>query len=148
MGQSLPKRGLTTDELINQYRAIITDVIPAWVMFSHGTVVVLRDLPESSKKDVIQSHAIKIMEKYGKVYPGSASGDVNVYPGKHPVTQKQSWIVRFWHEDIWVYVDIEDMDQMSEIPNPFPNQSVVGYFGRDIRQMDAEELQIVHTEFG
>lgn len=141
-----PKRTLTTNDLISRYRAIFTEFIPAWVMFKNGTAVTLRELPDPPTTDNINNYAVDLLENYGKAYPGSASADFRVVPGKHPETMKDSWLVRFWHKDITVYVDVEDEDQFNEMMVYPLNEMDIGFFGRDIREKDANQLEVVHTE--
>lgn len=59
---------------------------------------------------------------------------------------KDSWLVRFWHKDITVYVDVEDEDQFNEMMVYPLNEMDIGFFGRDIREKDANQLEVVHTE--
>ena len=60
-------------DLIHIYKKIIIDQLVSWVLFRHGTCVMLLEQQKN-----IKEQAIKILHEHGSVMSGTPSGD---YPG-------------------------------------------------------------------
>jgi hypothetical protein len=122
---------MDTDELVNVWRAIIVGEGKSWVLFEHGTCVVLMQ-PEND----LSAQAIALLEEWGPVQVGTDSADFNVVElGVHP-----GWVVTCYHPDILVYVPPEEFD------SPEPAEIMIGLVGRSMRDQDAAELHVVHVE--
>jgi len=114
------------------WKQLIIDEEKSWVAFSNGTCVIL-----TKPHDNLKNRAIQIMKKWGPVYIGSSAGDFSTinlsgFPG---------WIVTCHHPDIIIYVSPD------EIPdNQKPDEVLVGIVGRDKRDQDAKQLEVIHVE--
>ncbi|MFX1251920.1 MAG: hypothetical protein ACFFCZ_09950 [Promethearchaeota archaeon] len=117
--------------LVDTWRTIILGEQKSWVMFEHGTCVILMKPQED-----LQAQAREILAEWGPVVPGSSLGDFTVitlknYPG---------WVVEYHHPDILNYVSPNEFEEDE------PDHVSVGYIGRNKRREDAKSLNIVHIE--
>lgn len=122
--------------MVDTWRAIIADEQNSWVMFEHGTRLVLMEPWED-----LQAQARKIMAEQGPVIPGTPAGDftvikLNKYPG---------WLVYYNIPGVLNYVGPDELEEEGT-DDPVALHVVIGYIGRDKRQKDAEALNIVHVE--
>jgi hypothetical protein len=121
------------DPLIETWRRIIVGDEKSWVLFEHGTCVVLMK-PEQD----LAKQAIDLMKEYGPVIVGTPAGDFNVIALKdHP-----GWVVTSHHPDILTYVAPDEVNKAGL----GSDDMMVGLIGRSKRAQDAEELDIVHIE--
>ncbi len=116
------------DPKIEVYRSFLPG--KSWVLFANGTCVVASD-PASD----IRAQAIDILRLHGPVHAGTDTADFNIVdadglPGK---------IITCHHPQILAYVAFE------EAP-PGANELVIGLMGRARRDLDAQELSVVHVE--
>lgn len=123
------------DELVDVWRRILVDVFVggepvSWVLFEHGTCVVLTD-PAGDPAD----QAIGMLREYGPVRIGTSSADMGtIEPDDGP-----GWVVTGHHPDILTYVGPgERRGGRSEL--------AVGLIGRATRDADSHELTVVHVE--
>lgn len=118
------------DDLIETWRSIIQGEGKSWVLFEHGTCVILMQ-PEAD----LAVQATALLAEWGPVHVGTDSADFNVIE----LANSPGWVVTCYHPDILVYVpgDGEGSDT-SEV--------VIGVTGRSIRGQDAEELNMIHIE--
>ncbi len=119
------------DALVDVWRRIIVGSGKSWVLFQHGTCVILMQ-PEHD----LAAQAIEIMKEWGPVHAGSSAGDFSTialedYPG---------WVVTGHHPDMLNYVSPE------ELATEAPSDLVVGLLGRSKRDQDGEDPQVVHVE--
>lgn len=114
-------------ELIATWRALLDDSYTSWVLFRHGTCVVL-DAPD----DEPAARAAALLRNYGPVQAGTDSADFNVVPapGGRLVTCYRPEILVFAGED--------------EAP-PGEDDLLVGLAGRARRARDAAELVPVYV---
>jgi hypothetical protein len=127
---------VTTDSksfnpLIEFWRTIIIGEQKSWVLFKHGTCVILRE-PAAD----LSAQALVLMREWGPVQVGTSAGDFNVIDPVHA----PGWVVTSHHNDIMTYVGPDEMGQ------PNPGDLFVGLFGREKRDRDAHELEIIHVE--
>lgn len=131
-----PKSGATTTiptsiQLIEAWRGIIVDAGKSWVLFSHGTCVIVRrpwiDL---------RAQAVELMREYGPVQAGSPAGDFNVIT----LTGHPGWAVTCHHNDLLTYVAPEELNA------DMRHDVMIGLFGRYKRDRDAAELEVIHVE--
>jgi hypothetical protein len=116
-------------DLVNIYKKVITDPSMSWVLFKHGTCVMLLN-PE---KD-IQTQAIKILKEHGSVVAGTPSGDFEVTK----IPEIKGWIVTGDYPGIMVYVSMVEGKKKKDFE--------IGMIGRTKRELDAKELEVLHIE--
>lgn len=114
------------------WRSIIQGEQKSWVLFEHGTCLILMQ-PEAD----LAAQARQIMATWGPVQVGTPSADFNVISLPNP---PGGWVVTGHHPDMLNYVAPEDGDV------PQPSDLVIGLIGRGTRDQDAHELRIVHIE--
>lgn len=117
--------------LIEVWRSIIVGDEKSWVLFKNGTCVILME-PEAD----LSAQALALMKEWGPVHAGSSAGDF----GTVDLTNAPGWVVTSHHNDILTYVAPD------EIGEPGPTDLVVGLLGREKRDQDARELEIIHVE--
>ena len=118
------------DNQADVWHALITDKQKSWVVFEHGTCVVLVE-PEAD----LEKQAKDLLAAYGPVHAGSSFGDFTVmeleaFPG---------WLVLGHHPDILNYVPPDEFED-----DAAPNDLMVGLIGRQFRDEDAKTLNVVH----
>jgi hypothetical protein len=122
---------MESEDLVKAWRAIIQGDSKSWVLFEHGTCVILTQ-PEAD----LAAQATALLKEWGPVQVATPSADFNVielaeYPG---------WVVTCHHPDILNYVSSDEFD------SPVPGDMMVGLIGRSKRDQDAAELHVVHVE--
>lgn len=123
------------NRMIAIWREILVKEEKSWVVFEHGTCLILLE-PE----DDLKAQAIEIMKLWGSVVPGTSAGDFSVdvwedLPG---------WVVYYHHPDMANYVSPEEFGEESE--DQVRNDMIIGLIGRNKRNDDAQSLKIVHVE--
>ena len=118
-------------DYVEIWRKVIIGDKKSWVLFEHGTCVILME-----PKEDLAAQAIEIMKEYGPVHVGTASADMGItklsnYPG---------WVVSGHHPDMLNYVSPE------ELKTDNPSDVVIGFLGRSKRDADSESLKIIHIE--
>jgi hypothetical protein len=116
-------------ELVDAWRRIIVGQHKSWVLFAHGTVVVL-----VGSTDDLAGKAIGTLREYGPVHPGSPAGDFSCIN----LTAAPGWVVTSHHPDVLTYVAPDEVSEISDL--------VVGLTGRAKRDRDGRELAVVHVE--
>ena len=116
-------------DLINIYKKIITDQSASWVLFKHGTCVMLLE----PQKD-IKEQGVKILREHGSVIPGTTSGDFEVTK----IPEINGWVVTGDYPGIMMYVPSEEGKMKGDFE--------IGIIGRTHREQDAKDLEIVHVE--
>jgi len=119
-----------TDSSVDSWRKIIIGDDKSWVLFEHGTCVILMHPVED-----LGRQAIELMKAWGPVHAGSPAGDFSIvklsqYPGSAVICH---------HPDILNYVSPGEVD-------PGASDVTIGLLGRAKRQQDAEGLVITHVE--
>lgn len=136
---TVPGRGPTTacsmmtavnaEILINVWQRILVNPRASWVLFAHGTCVVLTapgtDLPQQ---------ATEILREFGPVHAGSSAGDFSVINLKG----SEGWAVTGHHPDVLTYVAPDELGDHSTV--------AVGLHGRSKRHRDGTELRIIHVQ--
>ncbi len=118
-------------DLIETWRGIIQGDNKSWVLFEHGTCVILMQ-PQTD----LAAQATALLAEWGPVQVGTDSADFNVIE----LANSPGWVVTCHHPDILVCVpaDGEERSDTSEVE--------IGLIGRSIRGQDAEELNVTHIE--
>ena len=117
--------------LVDIWKGIIKGDGKSWVLFEHGTCVVLME-PE----DNLGEQAKGLLREFGPVHAGSPAGDFGVIR----LRDAPGWVVTGQHQDILTYVSPD------ELTDPSPKDLSVGIRGRTKRGQDAAELNIIHIE--
>jgi hypothetical protein len=118
-----------TNEAAATWRRIIIGEQKSWVLFAHGTCVILM-APEGD----LATQARDLLREYGPVHVGSPAADFSVID----LEPLPGWIVTCHHPDVLTYVEDDGEIEASEL--------VVGLTGRGQRDLDGRELSVVHVE--
>ncbi len=120
-----------SDALIDTWRKIIVGDQKSWVLFQNGTCVILME-PEPD----LAQQAVALLREWGPVHAGTPSADFSIIElAEHP-----GWVVTCHHNDILTYVSPE------EFSTEAPNELMIGLLGRQLRDQDASELEVIHVE--
>ncbi|MDO8583062.1 MAG: hypothetical protein Q7R51_00855 [bacterium] len=118
------------NELIRVYKKILKGNFVGWVIFSHGTCVVVPHIDKAIRDD-----AISILQKYGKVIPGTPLGDFNITSLKDSL----GWVVTGGSPDILNFIAIDETKEKSD-------DVKIGLLARKRKELDAKELKVIHVE--
>ena len=119
------------DSLIELWRKIIIGDDKSWVLFKHGTCVIIM-VPE----DDLVVQATALMKQWGPVHAGSPAGDFSTIT----LDDGLDWVVTSHHNDIFTCVTSEEIGPVGA------TDLVVGLLGRSKRDQDAQELEVLHVE--
>jgi hypothetical protein len=119
------------ESLAEVWRRLIVGADKSWVVFAHGTCVVLTSPTDGD----LAAQAVDILREWGPVHAGSAAGDF----GTITLDPPPGWVVTGHHPDVLTYVAPDDVP-------PSPRDLVIGLAGRHKRKLDATELQVIHVE--
>lgn len=119
------------NDLAEVWRNIVVGDSKSWVLFEHGTCVIVME-PEAN----LAGQARKLLAEWGPVHAGSSYGNfavmhLDTFPG---------WIVTCHHPDILNYVPPDEFNEEE------PPGVMIGMIGRLAREQDAEELSVIHVE--
>ncbi|MDT0466431.1 hypothetical protein [Streptomyces gibsoniae] len=120
---------MNTEILVGVWKRLLTDPRKSWVLFEHGTCVVLTT-PDGD----LSEQATKILGEFGPVHAGSSAGDFGVIN----VKDADGWVVTGHHQDVLTYVGPDEPSGQEDF--------AVGLCGRSKRHQDATELRVVHVE--
>jgi hypothetical protein len=120
---------MNTEILVDVWKRLLTDPRKSWVLFEHGTCVVLT-APDGD----LAEQATKILGEFGPVHAGSPAGDFGVIN----VKDADGWVVTSHHQDVLTYVGTDEPSGQEDF--------AVGLCGRSKRHQDGTELRIVHVE--
>jgi hypothetical protein len=115
--------------LVDAWRRLLTGSGKSWVLFAHGTCVVL----EHPTGDVAEQ-AVGILGEFGPMHVATAAGDFRVLE----LNQGEGWLVTSHHPDVITFVPRDDPED--------PSHLAVGLLGRSRRDLDGTELSVVHVE--
>ncbi|HST05083.1 MAG TPA: hypothetical protein VLQ48_10140 [Chloroflexia bacterium] len=118
-------------QLVEIWRKLVSDPQKSWVLFEHGTCVVL---PQPGAD--LAAQATALLAEWGPVHVGTDSADFNLFE----VDTGPGWVVTCHHPDILVYVAA---DKTHTLPS---SDIVIGLLGRSNRDQDAHELKVAHVE--
>lgn len=121
--------GVETDILIDVWRRLLIDPRASWVLFEHGTCVVL---PAPAGDLAAQAEAV--LREFGPVYVGSPAADFSVITPN----DVEGWVVTGHHPDVLTYVAPDELPEAADF--------AVGLQGRSQRDLDGTELRVVHVE--
>ena len=115
----------SSEQLINIYKKVIEPKLKDWVVFEHGTCVILYHLPKD-----LEVEAKEVLQKYGPVYPGTSTADFTV------TKVDSGWIVTGDQPGILNYVSEEEGKGQEDFE--------IGLLGRDQKEQDSKELKVVY----
>ncbi|MEU9398636.1 hypothetical protein [Streptomyces sp. SID4985] len=118
-----------SDILIDAWKRLLTDPGKSWVLFEHGTCVVL-----TAPEDDLAAQATDILRVFGPVHGGGPAGDFRVIE----VEDIEGWVVTGHHPDVLTYVTPDEPGGQDHLS--------VGLCGRAQRDRDGTELHVVHVE--
>jgi hypothetical protein len=119
------------NDLVEIWRSIIQGDSKSWVLFEHGTCVILMQ-PEVD----LAAQAKVLLAEWGPVQVGTDSADFNVIE----LENGSGWVVTCHHPDILTFVPADE-DKADE-----PAEIMIGLMGRSVRDEDAKELKVIHIE--
>ncbi len=122
---------MNTETLRDIWQRLLADPHKSWVLFEHGTCVVLT-APEGE----LAEQATGILREFGPVHAGSSAGDFGVIDPE----DVEGWVVTGQHNDVLTYVGPDEPGDQSQI--------AVGLCGHSKRHRDGTELNVVHVEDG
>ena len=117
-------------QLVDVYKKMLTGNFQGWVLFEHGTCVVIPKASQSLRDD-----AIAVLGKHGQVIPGTPLGDFGLVELKDHL----GWVVTGNHPDILNFVSPDEVQGKAE-------DAKIGLFGRSKRELDAKERVVIHIE--
>jgi hypothetical protein len=121
---------MSENEWVEAWRNIIRGAEKSWVLFAHGTCVILME-----PKGDLSAQATELMKEYGPVCVGTSSGDFSVID----LVKDQGWAVSCHHNDILTLVLPREMARGAP-------EIAIGMYGRSKREQDASELRVIHVE--
>jgi hypothetical protein len=124
-----------SSELVRAWRAALNNPDKSWVLFEHGTCVVLMK-PEAD----LAEQATFLLREFGPVHGGSSFGDF----GTIKLEDGRGWVVTSHHNDILTFVGPSEV-VLREI-DPDDEAVAVGLLGRSKRGRDAEQLRVLYVE--
>ncbi|MER6072199.1 hypothetical protein ABT187_25750 [Streptomyces sp. NPDC001817] len=122
--------GVDTETLIDAWRRLLAGSGKTWVLFEHGTCVVL----ERPAGQDLAAQATGILREFGPVRVGGPAGDFRVLE----LHNGEGWLVTGHHPDVVTFVPLDDSAD--------PSHLAVGILGRSRRDRDGTELHVVHVE--
>lgn len=129
-GSGAGGRPLTRNEYIAAWRAAAGGPDESWVLFEHGTRVVLPD-PTGD----LAGRAVEVLREWGAVLPGTSAGDFIALE----LDGGRGWLVTSHHDDISTFVGPAEVSATAD-------DGDVGRYGRAKRGRDAEGLRVIHVE--
>ncbi|WP_437033435.1 hypothetical protein [Streptomyces sp. enrichment culture] len=123
--------GVNPETLIDVWQRLLADPGKSYVLFEHGTCVVLT-APEGE----LAEQAVALLRQFGPVRAGSSAGDFGVIDPR----DADGWIVTGHHNDVLTYVGPDEPQDRSDL--------AVGLLGRSKRHRDATGLNVVHVRDG
>lgn len=114
----------SSEDLISIYKKVIEPKLKDWVVFEHGTCVILYHPPKD-----LETEAKEVLQKYGIVVPGTPSGDFNV------TKVDTGWIVTGDQPGILNYVTEEEGKDKEDYE--------IGLLGRNQKELDTKGLKII-----
>ena len=134
-GFCTPKNNLTdkitADRLIGCVTKAINPKFKTWVLFSHGTYIIIEDTSIVDKK----KYALDRMREFGPAFTGSPAGDITITK----LNSVDGWSVGGHGYGMYTYVHPSDMG----VENP--EDIDVGLTGREKRDRDSKDTTIVYV---
>ncbi|MBN1329156.1 MAG: hypothetical protein JXA54_06755 [Candidatus Heimdallarchaeota archaeon] len=126
-----------TNNLNKKYIDIWMNIVKSgkkWVLFSNGTIVICEENWEN-----LEIEAKEFLKERGRVVIATPLADFNV----KPLEDYNGWVVFSYHESIMTLVVEEELEIE---PNEELNHLTIGLFGRNKRNHDAKELEVIFVK--
>ncbi len=121
---------LTTPQLIKHIQLAINPKFKNWILFKHGTYIILE---ETSDEKEIEAQGLELIKRYGPVFAGGSAGDF----GTTKLNQTEGWVVSCHCYGMYTYVHPSELDEKS------PGELEIGLYGRSKRDKDGLQPKIV-----
>ena len=126
----------------NVWRSIIVGDDKSWVLFRHGTCVVLPEAPGDPSRQ-----ALAVLQRYRPVHPGTPSGDFEAVR----LTDHPGWVVTYEHPDVLNYIHPDEVADISPPTDGGLSEAdaqgfIVGLLGRSLRERDSDNPQNIHVQ--
>lgn len=128
-----PDRRPWPETTVAGLRLALRDNGDPWVLFEHGTCVVVTDHVEDAD---LQQRAVQVLQRFGPVHAGSPAGDFDIVS----LTRVRAYAITSHHPNVLTFVDPRELQWTDEVE--------VGLHGRSKRDRDGRELRVVHVESG
>ncbi|OJJ53355.1 hypothetical protein ASPSYDRAFT_36298 [Aspergillus sydowii CBS 593.65] len=129
----MPSVASKPEDLAAIWRDILQNDKKSWVLFEHGTCVILME-PTGD----LAAQATEFLSKWGPVHVATPSADFQCMElDGEPVS---GWIVAGQHPDVLNYILPEDAERAGS------GDLQVGLLGRSNRDADGNELKVIHVE--
>lgn len=122
----------TNEPLVETWRDIVSNPSDSWVLFKNGSCVFIDEVADN-----LAASAAALMAEWGAVQVATPSADF----GCIELADKKGWVVTCHSNNILTYVSAQ------EVPGDKSDVSI-GLTGRCKRELDANELVIIHIEDG
>ncbi|MCL4365888.1 hypothetical protein M1437_01545 [Patescibacteria group bacterium] len=113
------------DKLVDIYKKVIEPKLKDWVVFEHGTCVIIYHPPKD-----LEAETKEVLKKYGQVHPGTSTADFTV------IKVDYGWIVAGDQPGILNYVSEEEGQGKEDYE--------IGLLGRNQKEQDSQELKVVY----
>lgn len=117
---------MDTNKSVNIYKKVIEPNLKEWVVFEHGTCVIIYHPPKD-----LGAEAIEVLKKYGQVHVGSSTADFNI------LKVDSGWIVAGDQPGFLNYISEEEGKDMEDYE--------IGFLGRSKKEQDSKELKVIYT---
>ncbi len=120
--------------LKNKFIDIWKDVVlpeKRWALFTNGTIVICEESWEN-----LEVEAKEFLKENGPVVIATPRADFDV----SPIVNYNGWVVFSYHDSIMTLVIEEELDIE---PEEELNHITIGLFGRNKRNLDAKELEVI-----
>jgi hypothetical protein len=118
-------------DYVEAWRRTIQGDHKSWVVFRHGTCVVLSD-PDPDAD--LAAEAIIILREFGPVHPGSPAGDF----GTITLDPAPGYVVYGDHNDVLTFVAPDELTDTTDL--------AIGLHGRRKRDRAGHDLEVVLVE--
>jgi hypothetical protein len=125
---------LTSTHIIDCLKRFISPLVKNWVLFSNGTYIIFEDSTIIDKKE----KAVEIMKEFGSAQADSLSGDMTPIR----LSYQDGWTVVGQYYGMYTYVHPSELVELQIIN---PTDLEVGLFGRQKREKDSRELNVIYV---
>ena len=121
---------LTEEALIKHVTLAINPKFKDWILFKNGTYIIIEDTSDQTE---IEKQGIEKMKEFGPVHVGGPAGDFGI----SNLNKTDGWVVSGHGYGMYTYV------HPSELESKHPGEPEIGFYGRDKRNSDGLNPQIL-----
>jgi hypothetical protein len=122
---------MTPEELVEHVKLAINPAFGYWVLFKNGTYIIF---DEADATTPLRAAAVAAMQEFGPVFAGGPAGDFEVFQ----LDESVGWVVAGHGYGMYTYV------HPSEVSSADAEDLEVGLFGREKRDQDGKELEVLY----